>query len=56
MSYVNLEEWKDEVMKNRDEFLHNNNYGVDESKRPKPEGAEGEGWLIKGAFRKLVLE
>ena len=44
------------MIKNRDEILRNNDYGVDESKRPKPEGAEGGGWGLKGSFRKLALD
>ena len=47
------ERWKEEMMKHREEFLYNAQFGVDESKRPKKE-AENNSWGgMLGSFRKL---
>ena len=44
-------------MKHREDFLYNAQFGVDESKRPKPEKKEeAGGWGLVGSFRKLTTD
>ena len=43
------------MIKHRDEIMLNANYGIDESKRQKPE-VKKDGWGITGSFTKLSVD